>query len=87
MSLTLARRFLTTDPSRKPVALISDFSIITDIDSKHAYHLRANDSICSKIVLIQAKIMIQMKYQKGLYLEILQRCITQENRAAEKTSM
>jgi len=85
MSLTSAGRFLTTDPSRKPVALISDFSIITDIDSKHAYHLRANDSIC--FVLIQAKIMIQMKYQKGLYLEILQRCITQENRAAEKTSM
>ena len=87
MSLALAGRFLTIDPSRKPVALIRDFSIITDTDSKHAYHLRANDSICSKLVLIQAKIMIQMKYQKGLYLDILQQCVTHENKAAEKTSV
>ena len=48
VSPPLAGGLFTTDPSRKPIALISDFPVITDIDSKHAYHLRADDSICSK---------------------------------------
>ena len=81
MSLTLTGRFLTTDPSRKTIALISDFPVITDIDSKHAYHLRANDSICSKNCINSGKNNDPNEIPEGTILGN-PLVITHENRAA-----